>query len=386
MRQFTLFFLLLGFLKMAFAQQETLIYPYAYQDQWGLVDQDRMVVLPPSLDSIGFFYTFNQEAVHPRLAVAVQNDKLGAINTEGEWVLKPKVDSIGRSQYDANGLAWVVRKGKYGLMDFNGQQAKWLIKPRFTEVSRLRGRKVAVAVVGIDDRWGVVNSEGEFVAKCKYDEVKLLHAFSDYPDIKLTKGGQTTYIDALGNARDVEGLVWEDGDIVLEDDMIEEDYFDYDRWTHRIVKESLAGGRQQISLEASREDSPYERVEQRILEPGYAIFNLVVDESARPPRIKYLMVQKEGKVGFWGPNGLIAPGAIYDRITWTSAPRYGELAVLYRNGLKGFARANGELLVPAAFTTLEARGSLLVFTHPDGYRGYADGWGRVFLPKEVDLE
>ncbi|MEL7423680.1 MAG: WG repeat-containing protein [Bacteroidota bacterium] len=385
LQSIVLLFSLLGFLEVASAQKETLIYPYAYQNQWGLVDENRTVLLSPSLDSIGFFSIYNPEAVFPRLAVALEDDKLGVINTAGEWVLKPKVDSIGLNHYYVKGLAWVVRKGKYGLMDFNGSEAQWRIKPRFTEVSRFRGRKVAVAAVAIDGRWGVVNSDGKWVAKCKYDSAELLYDFTDYPDIKLTKGEQTTYIDALGNTREATDINWEDEEIYFEDSMIE-DMPQETRREHRITKQILAGGRERVTLEVSAAGGPYQRVEFRTIEPGYTIFNVVVDENRIPLRIKYVLVQKDDKFGFWGPEGLIAPGAVYDRIGWTQSQRYGQFAVLYRNGLKGLARVTGEPFIPAVFSTLDVRGFLFVYTHPDGYRGYADDQGRVFIPQEVILE
>lgn len=380
-----LFLFLLNFGTVASAQTSPLVYPYAHQNLWGLVDQDRNTILEPSLDSIGLFYVVNAEAIHPVQALAIENDKCGIVNTDGDWILKPKADSIGRSHYYAKGMVWVKRKGKYGLMNFNGPKAKWSIKPRFTQVSDFRGRKLGLAVVAIDDRWGVVNSQGEFVVKCTYDEVELQNTYADYPDIKLTQGEQVSYIGARGEARKAEDMLWDD-EIVFEDSIIEDDSYEEERIEHRITKETLAGGRLRISLELSTGGRPYEQVEQRTIGTGYTIYNVVVNEDVRPPRIKHILVQKDGKMGFWGEEGLVAPGAIYDRVITSRVGRHGELAVLFRDGKKGYARVNGDPIVPAVFSTVESFGSLFVLTHPDGYRGYADSRGRIFLPKEVSLE
>ncbi|MEL6971865.1 MAG: WG repeat-containing protein [Bacteroidota bacterium] len=328
-----LFLVFISCWNVASAQKQPLVYPFVYGTQWGLVDQNRTTVLGPSLDSIGLFFIVNPDATYPKQALAIKSDRCGVLNTAGEWIMKPKADSIGRNQYYAKGLAWVRRKGKYGLMDFNGEKARWRIKPRFTKVGEFRGRKLAVAVVAINDRWGVVNAQGEFVAKCDYDEVQLIHDFSDYPDIKLAKGEEVSYISARGEARDADKLAWEE-EIVFEDQVIEDDSYQQERKEHRIVKDILAGGRLRISLEVASAGQPFQVVEQRTVGTAYSIYNVEVNEDVNPMQIKCLLVQRDGKMGFWGRDGLVAPGTVYDRIITTRAGRYGELAALYMDKKK----------------------------------------------------
>jgi len=254
------------------AQDTDQVYPFAFQDRWGLVDQDRQIRFPATLDSIGLFTNLPDDAVSKKIAVAYNNGRMGVLNQDGKWLLKSKVDSVGRWQYYAPGLRWVNHKGRFGLMDFNGKKAKWLIKPRYTSVDEFRGRKLGLSVVAIDDRWGVINSEGKVVVDCEYDAVKLLDDYSDYPDIKLTKNDAVSYVDAFGAARPTEEMqrqeemeMWDD-EVVFEDVSMEEE-----PTRHRINRQQAAGGMQIVVLEQSSAGRAYQAVEQRSIPAAFTI-------------------------------------------------------------------------------------------------------------------
>lgn len=374
----------LGFCTSVDAQEKPIIYPFSYQNQWGVVNQARETILPPSLDSIGLFIRLGDDALHASVAIAQQNDRMGLINPAGKWLLKPKVDSISKWQYHAPALRWVKRKGKFGLMDLSGKKAKWLIKPRFTEVGTFAGRKLALAPVSIGDLWGVVNNKGDVVVECTYHSATLLDDYSDYPDIKLMKDEVVSYVDAFGEPRDTEemrereeDLMWDD--VVFEDSSIEENR------SHRVRTQQAVGGNQIVILEERLAAGPFETKEQRTITSDYRIVEIKVQERYSPLRLNAVVVQKDGLLGLWGSEGLIAPGAVYNRIDWQPSNRYDELGYTSRNGQTGLVSRDGTLLLPPAFSKIEEYGTLFRFVHPDGYRGYADTSGRVFLPQEVDL-
>ena len=368
------------------AQDTDQVYPFAFQERWGLVDQDRQIRFPATLDSIGLFTNLSEDAMSKKIAVAFNNGRMGVLNQEGKWLLKSKVDSVGRWQYYAPGLRWVNHKGRFGLMDFNGKKAKWLIKPRYTSVDEFRGRKLVLSVVAIDDRWGVINSEGKVVVGCEYDAVKLLDDYSDYPDIKLTKNDVVSYVDAFGAARPTEEMqrqeemeMWDD-EVVFEDVSMEEEPS-----RHRINRQQATGGMQVVVLEQSTAGRAYQAVEQRSIPAAFTIQDVKINERYGPLRINTVVVKRDGKIGFWGKEELQAPGTIFDKLMWKRSGRYGELAYVWQGEKLGLVSENGKQILPASFSSIEEYGTLFRLTHPDGYRGFADSKGVVFLPEAAKI-
>lgn len=389
MRQFIPVLLLsaiLGQLSPLFAQELPQVYPFAFQQEWGVVDENRNVLLPASLDSVGFFSRLAEEATNSRAAIAIQDGARGMLNQNGEWLMKPKYSSIGDWQYYARSLRWVKSKGKFGLMDLSGKRAKWIIKPRFTAVEDFQGRKIALAIVSIGDQYGVVNNEGKIVAPCEYDAVKLLDDYSDYPDIKLTKNDIDQYFDAFGEQLPTEEMrekeeredMWDD-EIVFEDNSIEEEYS-----RHRSRIERITEGRQVVILERTSR-GPWETIEERTVPAGYEVVEVKIQERYSPLRLNAVVLRKDNQLTFLGDDQLLNGGATYDRLEWSRSNRYDELGHVYRDGKLGIVNRDGVQLVPPAFETVVEYGILFRLTHPDGYEGFANTEGKVFLPLEVDL-
>ena len=377
---FTLSFLSIALCSsVLIAQEAPVVYPFAYQNEWGVVQENRTLVLAPQLDTIGFF---NYTGPAMKYAIAVDDHKYGLLNADGSWLAKPKLDSIGRMEYYAKNTHWAVRKGKFGLLSTKAKKTKWLAKPKFTAVTEFDGRKVALAAVAINDRWGVINGEGKLIAPCIYDKVKLLDDYSDYPDYKLTLDGEDRYIDAFGEAlplaemreKEEELEMWGD-DMVFEDQSIDEDAL-----IPRLKinqQKNPAGGTDVI---LTKNGTEAERVN---VAEGYFIEEAKLDMSYNRTRIAYILVQKEGKFGFWGLNGAIATPAKYDRIKWQRSNRYEQLAYLYKGDTMGLANHRGYQIFPAAFTSITEFSYYFRLVHPDGYVGYGNQDGRVFLPETV---
>lgn len=390
MRQFiplVLLSLALGQYQSVFSQKATQIYPFAYQEQWGVVDENRETILPPTLDSIGFFFPLSENATNTKLAIARQHESLGLISQDGQWMLKPKYEQVGDRQYYAKDLRWIQHKGKFGLMSLSEKRGKWLIKPRFTAVEDFHGRKLALAIVAIGDQFGVVNNQGDVVAACEYDAIKLLDDYSDYPDIKLTKNDQDQYLDAFGvqlptdemRIKEAREDMWDDA--VFEDVSMEEEPSQ-----HRTRTENTSRGEQMVVLEKSARRGPWETLEQRTVPAGYQVVEIKVQERYSPLRLNAVVLEKDGKITFLGKEQLLNEGASYDRLVWKRSARYDELGLVYRADLIGVVNRDGVEMVPAAFSQVEEYGTLFRLVHPDGYEGFADSQGKVFLPKEVKFK
>ena len=390
MRQFIPLILLsfiLGQATPILAQEAPDVYPYAYQDTWGIVDENRTVVLAPSVDTIGFFTRLSEDATHTKLAIARQGNSMGILNQSGQWMLKPKYEEVGDWDYYARDVRWIKHKGKFGLMSFSGKKGKWLIKPRFTTVDEFHGRKLALAIVAIDDQYGVVNNQGDIVAKCEYDAVKMLDDYSDYPDVKLTKNGEDQYLDAFGAVLPTEEMrekeeredMWDD-DVVFEDNSIEEEASQ-----HRTRTEYTQQGQQKVILEQSSRRSPWTTIEERTVPAGYSIAEIKVQERYMPLRLNAVVLMKDGQISFLGEEGILNEGATYDRLSWKRSARYDELGLVYRADRLGVVNRDGREMVPPAFSEIEEYGTLFRLVHPDGYRGFASSQGKVFLPMDVNL-
>jgi hypothetical protein len=383
MRQFHTLLLLCTSLctNFLFAQEAPMVYPFAYQNQWGIVQEDRELVMAPLLDSIGFF---TNKGPTLRYALALDHHLYGLLNTDGSWLAKPKFDSIGSMEYYAKNTHWAIRKGKFGLLSTKTKKAKWLVKPKFTAVTEFDGRKVALAGVAIDGRWGVINGDGKLIAPCIYEAVKLLDDYSGYPDYKLTLNDEHSYIDAFGVVLTPERIkeiedeleMWGD-DVVFEDQSIEEDN---PKPRLQINQQKNPAGGTDVIL--TKNGSETERVN---VPQEYFIQETKLDESYGSTQLGYILVQKENKYGFWGHNGTPASPAVYDQISWVPSNRYLQLAYLHKGETVGLADYRGYQVFPAAFASITEFSYYFRLVHPDGYVGYGNQDGKIFLPKEVNI-
>lgn len=368
------------FTHLLLAQEAPLVYPFAYQNQWGIVQENRVLVMAPQLDSIAFFSGTGPEF---KYALALDNQKYGLINADGSWLAKPKLDSIGREEYYAKNAHWAVRKGKLGLLSTKAKKAKWLAKPQFTTVTEFYGRKVALAPVAIDGRWGVINSDGKLITPCVYDTAQLLDDYSDYPDVKLTLNSEDRYVNAFGaplsaeRIREIENELemWGD-DIVFEDQSVQEEN---DRPRLQITQQKNSDGGTDVIL--NKNGSEVERVS---VPAEYFIQEAVLDDAYNRSQLGYILVKEGNNFGFWGHHGEVATPAKYDHINWKPSNRYQQLVYLHQGEKIGLADYRGYQIFPAAFTSITEFSYYFRLVHPDGYVGYGDHKGAIFLPETVN--
>ena len=379
---FLLFSIMIGQLTLAGQDNNTILYPYAQQGRWGIVDENRQIVLPPGLDSISLFSPLGKEAVHTQMASGFLKEKVGLLNEDGRWLLKPRADQVGWAEYYAPDRYWVQQKGKYGLLDVRGKKARWLIKPRFTQVGNFQGRKVALAVVAIDDRWGGVNSRGETVVPCPYETAALLDDYADYPAIKLTLQDSVRYLDAFGAILPAEeARQLEEEAILLDDLVVEEERYrgeDIIQYRTRTIPQNNGT---LVILEKGWRGSAYQALQQLLIPSDYEIEEV----RYRADQIETVVVRQNSRLGCWNATGLQSPGAVYDTIEWLSFGFHGKLGKTSLNGRKGLVGSDGSSLLPTAFSHITPTGRLFYLQHPDGFTGYATADGKIFLPTTVPL-
>lgn len=358
------------------AQQEPrVVYPFAYQGQWGLIDSDKNVILEPQLDYIHLF-----RGVERPLTVAVRNGRQGLLDQSGKWVLKAKYDSLMTGQWRVPHLRWGLQDGEFGLISTVKKKAKWVFKPQFTNVSDFAGRKLAVAVVSKPEGMGAINEEGEVIADFIYDNVQVIDEFSDYPDIKLTRGETISYIDSWGAARDPEMMeeLMEDM-IAFEDQMIEEapPPFNEPKVSYQQVGISTTW---RVETQKYDYQSRTYVTHQSLEIEGYdQVLNVKLDYEGD---IAYIYVKKDGLMGFLDDEGAVICPVVYDRIQPFNE-RYATGFYLYKDKLIGYATSIGYEVLPGTFTKIEAMpGRMWKVYHPDEYIGYARN-GVVYLPIEL---
>lgn len=365
------------------AQEETRVYPFAYQDRWGLLNSEGDIIVEPTLDDIQLFWDNKQASGN---GIATKNGRQGLLNGYGKWIVKPKMDSIVRTKViNFPHLHWVVRDGKFGLLTTEGKKGKWLVKPTFTTVGEDDGRKLALIPVAIGEQWGVLNSSGEMVAECEYDEVKILGSWEDYPDIKLTQNGTVTYLDAFGVPKDTEAMRQAELDYDNWDDVVFEDV-DVSEDTPSPRQQSIPqpDGSTRLTYEPYL-NGKYQVQEEIIVPAEYKIVHVQVEEYYYPRNIRYIQISQGDKFGFLGKDGSPNTPVVHDQISWRNFPGNKQVALLYQGDLQGLANRNGQLLLPAIFTKITGYKSMLFVDHPSGYRAYANYKGEVFLPTALGL-
>lgn len=376
MKKIRLSFLLLLCGLASWAQEENpAVYPFAYQGEWGLIDSKKNVVLEPQLDYIHLF-----RGTERPLTVAVKNGRQGLMDPSGTWVLKAKYDSLMPAQWRVPHLRWSLQDGEFGLISTAKKKAKWVFKPQFTTVSDFTGRKLAVAVVTKPEGMGAINAEGEVIADFIYDNVQVIDEYSDYPDIKLTRGETVSYIDSWGAPRDAAMMA------ELEEDMIAFEDMAIDEAVPPIGEPKIsyqrAGSGNKWQVEAQKYDFQNRRyVRHQSLEiEGYdQILEAKLDYSGN---ISHIQVEKDGLTGFLDGEGTVICPVVYDRVRAING-RYATGFYLHKGDLMGYASSIGYEVLPGVFTKIEAMpGRMWKVYHPDGYIGYARK-GVVYLPIEL---
>ena len=94
-------------------------------------------------------------------------EKYGLADTTGTILIKPIYDKLG--YFSNNGLALAMKGGRYGFIDSKGAtQIPFIFR-------NTNGFKYDLAAVQLNEKWGFINGNGDFVIEPKFDSV--LHFF-----------------------------------------------------------------------------------------------------------------------------------------------------------------------------------------------------------------
>lgn len=124
--------------------------------------------------------------------------KMGLVNQNGKFVVKPKYDEIGIFE---NGIAKVRIKDKYGFINEKGKE---ILKPQFAIVEDFVNG-VARVCVGAKmnkkteelegGKWGYINDEGQILIKPMYDDIDY---FNEFNIAKTKKGKVYGWVSKFG--------------------------------------------------------------------------------------------------------------------------------------------------------------------------------------------
>lgn len=127
--------------------------------RYGFVDDKGNWVIPPMFDWAGpFTYGFARVNI---------NKKFGYIREDGSYLVPPTCE-MAKSFY--GDMAIVTSNGKKGYINSLGEV---MIPFKFDDATNFSSFKYAI--VSIDDKQGIINRDGSYIAQPIYDAVVYLH-------------------------------------------------------------------------------------------------------------------------------------------------------------------------------------------------------------------
>ena len=123
--------------------------------KYGFMDLEGNIVINPRFDFVAAF--------HDGMTIAEINGKRGIIDKHGDFLVKPIYDAI------ENGFscdrALVRNEGKYGFVDRSGDL---IIGTQYEDAYGFRN---GLARVEIDDKWGLIDIEGNWKIEPKFEDI-----------------------------------------------------------------------------------------------------------------------------------------------------------------------------------------------------------------------
>lgn len=181
-------------------RQKNGLFRVKVKGKWGLIDEYENFIHPPQFDEIG-------NKCYDNLIAVKINEKIGFINSHWEYVVKPQFDAFHYYIYESDCLRdsfelMQVEVGeKKGLL--NTRDGHFIFEPQFDFISDyvfcwfLRVRS--------NEKWGIISTFGEIIAKPIYDEIEGFHEHVNTP-----------YDLAIVRINDKWGIINREGDFVVE--------------------------------------------------------------------------------------------------------------------------------------------------------------------------
>ena len=122
--------------------------------KWGFINKNGKEIVPCKYDEIDDF--------SEGMAKVQLDGKYGFINTKGKVVIPCKYDNAFSF---SEGMAAVKRNSKWGVINTKGEV---VIPCKYGEIDDF---SEGMARVQLDGKWGVIDMKGKEIVPCKYDEV-----------------------------------------------------------------------------------------------------------------------------------------------------------------------------------------------------------------------
>ncbi len=354
-------------------QQKTFsIYPFGTAEKWGIITYEKEVVVKPKYDSIGFFYGIDRVET---TAILKKKGKFGFIDGNGKIVLKPKYEEIATVGYLARSYQKVRKGNTWGLV--NRSSGDFILKPEYEEIERFEGRESPATYVKKNEKYGVFNLEKGFLTMIEYDEI-LVYDTWDEIIFELKKGDETSYIDNEGKTID-DPYLEEDMPQFMDQDVMETPSVEPNEKITKLGNQKFevsfgyeVRNQQGYKTYIDTIESYDEVLEIKVAKGRY------LSDSNIP--VFYVVVEKNGKKGMLGENGKVITPVEYDG--FEESKNSIEYMYLIKGDLKGVVnRYTGIRILDAEFTAIKLNyGGLFFVVHQNGYFGYANSNGEVFLP------
>lgn len=129
------------------------IAPVKIDTQWYFINRQHL--------KVSKYYTQINE-ISDDVYVVKLNEKYGALNQFGESLIEPKFEFLGDFK---NGLSIFIDNGKYGFVSKSG----FIYQAQFDWISDFNSDRVAI--FRINNKFGLINSEGKILLESKYDQI-----------------------------------------------------------------------------------------------------------------------------------------------------------------------------------------------------------------------
>ena len=184
-------------------------------EKYGAVNEDGIWLIPPIFDFVdpaGFDEYY--------WCTVGENNRYGFVNKKIEWVIPPifekmidtrnmKLESFACCAYygfGRFGLCQVREGDRWGFIDRSGQ---WVIQPQFQELQGFDAFGLAIAMQ--NDLCGLINREGQWVIEPTFNHIMVIEPVYEELDWKLSLSG---YI--VQTTEGFEGLMNPDGTWIFE--------------------------------------------------------------------------------------------------------------------------------------------------------------------------
>lgn len=351
------------------------VFPYAENGKWGAIDKEGEILIKPKHNALSLFTRADQ----PNALATVTNEEglMGAVDRKGKLKAKIKykyVDLNGKGDY----LIVTNQDNLYGLVKTKNK--KEILKTEYKSIRRFRGAKLGVSIIRKGDKYGAINENGKLIAEPIYRRAELKDAYKDYPDVKLTReDGSAFVMDCWGDpvkktARG--GMV---DDLIFEDQMIEEapESPPPPKSATRMVE--MDGQKAlEFTTTYNRKTTP-EKDTIIGIDQVVKVFHRY--KSGVGYCVDFVIAKKGDLTGIVNYQNEVLTPFEYNSIRQRGGRNYFELK---KGEKKGAASRKGELIFDARFDTMKLHSNYTVFNVKIGnYEGYVDREGHIYLPEKA---